>query len=100
MSNMYETTKEINSESQVYRFIYLKDFFFLLMYATATIFLSNLVHSKVLVAYYIFSAIMAIILILPSYHNPKRRNYMAVLIFLKKDRTVYKPILGDDEDEE
>lgn len=98
MGNMYETTKEINAETQVYRFIYIRDFFFLLMYATATIFLSNLVHSRLLIAYYIFSAIMAIILVLPSYHNPKRRNYMAVIIFLKKDRTVYKPIWGDEDE--
>lgn len=99
MSDMYETTKEIDSEAQVYRFIYIKDFFFLLMYATAVIFLSNLVHSKVLIAYYIFSAIMAILLVLPSYHNPKRRNYMAILIFLKKDTQVYKPIWGDGKND-
>ncbi len=88
----YITVSEIKSETQVFKHIYLFDFFFLFAYIGLTAILSGIVPGQLKVWFWIFSVICAFILIAPSAGNKKRRNYQAIIIFLRKDRKIYKPI--------
>lgn len=88
----YITTAETRSETKVYRFIYLKDFFFLLVALVITIILAPMVHSIFVVPFYIFSAIVGVFFVLPSKSNPTRRNYMSICIMLSAKKIVYCPL--------
>ena len=85
---MYDMPKEIKSKTKVYKYIYVQDFFFLIIYGAVTMVISSMVYSMLLIPFYIFSAAMAVILILPSYYNPKRKNYTSILLMLHKDSGV------------
>lgn len=86
---MYEITKEIKSKTRVYKYIYVQDFFFLIIYAALTFILSSMVYSAFVLPFYVVSGIFAIILILPSPWNPGRKIYMSIMIMLHKDYKIY-----------
>lgn len=99
MNDTWKVTEELKSQTKVWLNIYIFDFFFLILYLGGTYLFRNLVHQDLRILYYIFSAIMAIFLTMPSYFNKKRRNYQSILILLKKDNSVYRPIIVKKEPE-
>ena len=50
--------KDIKSETKVFKFIYIQDFFFLLFYMSVIYLLGNLVNVLLLVPFYIFSGLV------------------------------------------
>ena len=92
-NSSWRVTEEIKSQTKVFMGLYIFNFFFLIVYIGLTYLLRNFVHQDLRIAYYIFSAIMAIFLTLPSPFNKKRRNYQSIFILLKRDNIVYKPIV-------
>lgn len=88
----YITSTETRTETKVYKFIYLRDFFFIFIYLVASGLFSEMVYSSFQVFYWIFTAIVVIFLVMPSLGNPKRRNYMAIYIMITADKKVYKPL--------
>lgn len=92
MYDEYLNPQEIKSETRVALGIYAFDFFFLLFYAIFTYMLRNMVHNAIRIPYYIFSVCMAIFLTMPSTFNRKRRNYQSLIIMLKRDFAVYRPV--------
>ena len=90
----YSVTKEIKSETKVTRAIFLKDFFFLLGYLVTAVILQNLLHNKVIILYWIFNCVMAVILVLPSRMNKKRRVWQAALLLLRKTGSMYYPVIN------
>lgn len=90
----YIVTQEIKSETKVGKVIYVFDFFFLVVWIMVSYMLAYMVADELHVPFYIFSVIMAIILTMPSFSNKKRRNYQSILLLIKKDRAVYKPVMN------
>lgn len=88
----YVIPHEIKSETRVAKNIYLFDFFFLIVYGGITALFANAVTASFLVMYWIFSILMGLLLISGSKANKKRRFYQSIIIYLKKDRYVYRPI--------
>lgn len=88
----YLVTQEIKSPARVGKILYIQDFFFLIIYAGLTALLASLVNGGLLFPYWIFSACMGFCLTAGSWKNKKRRNLQSVLLFLRKDRAVYRPI--------
>lgn len=85
-------TQEIKSPVKVAKGIYIFDFFFLIAYIGVSLVLSNLVNGALFVPFLAFSFIMAIYLVSSSWANRKRRNYQSIILFIRKDRTLYRPI--------
>ncbi len=88
----YLVTQEIKSSARVGRSLYVQDFFFLIVYAGLTALLASLVNGRLLIPYWIFSSIMGFSLTAGSWKNKKRRNLQSILLLLRKDRSVYRPI--------
>lgn len=84
-------TQEIKSPAKVAKGIYVQDFFFLLIYAAVSMILSNLVNGSLVIPYGIFSAAMALWLTGASRRNPGRKKLQSLFLFIRKDRTVYRP---------
>lgn len=93
MSDVWKVTEELKSETKVWTGIYIFDFFFLIIYIGITYLLRSFVHQDIRILYYIFSVFMGIFLTMPSHFNKRRRNYQSILILLKKDNVIYKPIV-------
>lgn len=90
----YIVMQEIKSPTKVAKHIFLKDFFFLFPYGVATFVFSWLVYKPLTIPYYLFSCVMGVFLTLPSFYNPKRRNYETILLKLRKTSKIYKPIIN------
>lgn len=88
----YTITKEIESQTKVHGKIYAYDFIFLVIYGIMTFIFKSLVNEHLLILYYLFSAIMAIILTSSSTFNRQRRNYQSILIYLKRSDVLYRPV--------
>ena len=86
--------KDIKSETKVFKFIYIQDFFFLLFYMSVIYLLGNLVNVLLLVPFYIFSGLVGIFLTVKSSWNVKRRNWESLFIYLRRDMEVYKLIIN------
>ncbi len=91
INESYTMPQEIKSETKVMLWMYALDFFFLIAYMILTSLLANVVHQALQIPFWIFSIIMAVLLTLPSPINKKRRIYQTVIIYLKRDRCVYRP---------
>lgn len=90
----YVVVQDIKSETKVGKNIFLYDFFFLLVYGAVSMMLSNLVHSSLHIPFYIFSAVCAIFLTMKSTWNKKRRNWESLMLYLRRDREVYRPVIN------
>ena len=84
----YSITKEIASQTKVTKGIYLQDFFFLLIYACITLLLNNAVSESLKVPFIIFSIVNALALV--SRGKTGRRFYQRIILFIVKDRNVYR----------
>lgn len=90
MNFQFMALDETKSETKVHGNIYLFDFFFILIYFTASAILGSGVSGALRIPYYIFSVICAFWLTSKSRTNKQRRNYEAMILFLRKDNTVYR----------
>lgn len=96
----YTAPEEIKSESHVALWMYALDFFFILIFLYVTYMLRTMVAAPFRIPYMFFSGICAVVFTLPSPFNKKRRIFQSLLIYLKKDNSVYHPITGKEESEE
>lgn len=96
----YTVVKELKATAKYNKYIELKDLMFLMSYVLFAYLLNSYVYSSLRVAYYIFSLLCAIFLIMKMPANPTRKNYQRVLIMLQKDWKTYKPIKNESVREE
>mgnify|MGYP002574264106 CR=1 FL=1 len=89
----YTVTQEIKSQAKVFKSIYAFDFLFIVIYLMVSYMLSTIVASPLKAPYYIFSICMVVFLTLPSAFNQKRRNYQTIILLLKRETVVYKPVV-------
>ncbi len=90
----YTAVNEIKTETKVYKGIYLFDFFFLIIYMMITWMIKDFVSSNLQVLFFVFSLICALYLTSKSTTNKERRKYQAIVLFLKHDRAVYRPVMN------
>lgn len=88
----YIIPQEIKSETKITKNIYLFDFFFLLVYVSFTALTANIVSGTLTVLYWFFSIACALMLISSSRRNRKRRFYQSLVIYLSRDKKIYRPI--------
>ena len=84
-----------NVEAKLFKFLYMKDLGIGLSILGIVYFLTllNIIPPQFTGYAYLFAIIYGIILIIrPFATNPKRRNYRALIITLKKDRNTYEEI--------
>ena len=89
---MYSIPKEINSETKVFRSVYLLDLFFIIVSLIFTTMTAQLVNPKLSALYYIFSIVVTFFLLSKSKTNPGIRNYRAIYIMLRRTRKTYKSL--------
>lgn len=95
----YLVAQEIKSQTKIASNMYAFDLFFLVSFGGICYVFSFLVHSNLKILYAIFCAIIGVFLTIPSSFNKKRRNYQSLLLFLKKDKNVYRPVYQTKENE-
>lgn len=93
----YIVVQDIKAETKIGKNMFLFDFFFLLVYAAVTLLFANLVHTMLRIPFYIFSACCGIFLTAKSSWNKRRRNWESMLLFLRKDRQIYFPIMNESK---
>lgn len=91
--------KELKSGMKIGKF-YLIDICFVVIYWLVFFFFRSFVSSSVLIPYYIFNFIVAIILVIPSMWNPGKRTWQAILFIFIKSRKIYKPISVNERSED
>ena len=89
---MYNIPKEINSETKVFRSVYLFDLFFIIVSLIFTTTTAQLVNPKFSAVYYVFSIVVTFFLLSKSQTNPGIRNYKAIYIMFKRTRKTYKSL--------
>lgn len=90
----YVVAQEIKSETKVNKWIYLFDLFFVIIYCTVSLILGGAVHAKLRIPFYLYSIICALFLTAKSRTNRHRRNYEAMILFLRRDGEVYFPAVN------
>ncbi len=97
---MYNIPKEINSETKVFRSVYLFDLFFIILSLIFTTTTAQLVSPKLSAVYYIFSIFVTFFLLSKSKTNPGIRNYRAIYIMLRRTRKTCKSLDWNFEEKE
>lgn len=92
--------REIKSETQLWWFFNIKDFFFCIFYLIFGWFLSNFIASKLNILFWIFHLFMMVFLIMPSLYNTRRKNWQSFAIILKLDKNIYQPCFYDERNKE
>lgn len=84
-----------NVEAKLFKFLYMKDLGIGLSVLVIVYFLSflNIIPAQYTGYAYLFALVYGVILVVrPFATNPKRRNYRALAITMKKDRNTYEEI--------
>lgn len=89
MQFQFITLDETKSQTKVHGNIYLFDFWFILVYFAVSGMLGNVVSDTLRIPYYIFSVFAALWFTSKSKSNEQRRNYEAMILFLRRDKNVY-----------
>lgn len=97
---MYIIPSEINSETKIFKNVYLIDMLFMLVAFVLTMSFSSIVNPKVIVPYYICSFVLTIFLVLKSQTNPGLRNYKAIYLMIIRCRGTYQSLDWNTEREE
>lgn len=84
-------TQEIKSQTQVWAFFYVQDFFFVIFYGMFGYLLARGVASSLLLYYGIFHGSITLLLTLPSPYNKKRKLWQSLVIALTMDKGAYFP---------
>lgn len=90
----YFVVQDLKVEKKVFKHIFITDFFFIVIYAAVTMMLGAVVHPYLKVAFYIFSGCCAIFLTAKSKWNQKRRNWESLLMFIRRDKNIYHPVIN------
>lgn len=85
----YIVTKEIKSETQIFRNFYMQDFVFGMVWIVLVLTLRQNVHSTLQIPYVVFYVVVGIRLMLPSRTNPKRRYYQSIALYLSRPKELY-----------
>ncbi|CEK32642.1 hypothetical protein JGS6364_PCS1200331 (plasmid) [[Clostridium] sordellii] len=96
---MYIIPSEINSETKIFKNVYLIDMLFMLVAFVLTMSFSSIVNPKVVVPYYICSFVLTIFLVLKSQTNPGLRNYKAIYLMIIRCRWTYQSLDWNTERE-
>ena len=89
----YMMISEIKAEIKLFKFIYLFDLYFLAVWFFLGFFvLKNLVYESFEIPFLIIHCIFGLILRAESPYNQGKRVYQGLMLFFKKDSSVYKPI--------
>lgn len=82
----YLVTKEIQSETKIWKSLSLQDFAFLVIGIAGALILKGRVHSRLEMPFLLFSIVILLFLSMKSSTNPGRRNWQRlVLSFMKED---------------
>lgn len=87
-------TNELKAEPKIAGKVFISTFFFLLFYWVLFYNIRIFVHSSLMVPYTIFAISTGIFLTTPSLFNRKRKMYQSIFLLLKRNRTVYRPVLN------
>lgn len=96
---MYNIPKEINSETKVFRSVYLFDLFFIILSLIFTTMTAQLVSPKLSASYYVFSIFITFFLLSKSKTNPGIRNYRAIYLMFRRNRNTYRALDFNFEEE-
>ena len=96
---MYIIPSEINSETKIFKNVYLIDMLFMLVAFVLTMSFSSIVNPKVVVPYYICSFVLTIFLVLKSQTNPGLRNYKSIYLMIIRCRGTYQSLDWNKERE-
>lgn len=88
--------KEINSEIKVTKYLSMRTLITCIIFILVTNQLNIFVHSSLQIIYMAYCIIVSVILVIPSFNNPGKKMYEAVLFSFRKDRNVYHPIESRD----
>lgn len=92
MKEEYNVAEEIRSESKVAGKVFISDFAFLSVYYMMMYMLNIYVHGVLMLPYAVFVVVTGIVMTMPSPFNPKKKIYQSCIIYLRKNKTVYKPL--------
>lgn len=93
----YNLLDDVKSEAHVSAWLYAFDFIFLIGYIYFSFLIKTLVARPFQIPFMIYSVICAILLTIPSPFNRKRRMYQSILIYLKRDQTIYHPVYKEEK---
>ena len=96
---MYIIPSEINSETKIFKNVYLIDMLFMLVAFVLTMSFSSIVNPKVVVPYYICSFVLTIFLVLKSQTNPGLRNYKSIYLMIIRCGGTYQSLDWNTERE-
>ena len=89
---MYLIPKELNSKIKITRSLHLKQFLLFLSGMGIVFLFDSLVYPRLVLVYYVFSALTLLFLLAPARHNPERYNYQAIYYALTRKKFVFHSI--------
>lgn len=94
----YKMINELKAQTKVFKFIYLFDVIFLVIWVAAGLMIKNTVYTDLQTAFLIVHIIFGLVLRASSPYNKQKRIFQGISFFITKDRNVYKPIKLDRKD--
>lgn len=91
MEQEHIVTNELKSEPKVGGKVFISTFYFLMFYGIVFYNLKIFVHERLMIPYAIFSVVTGVFLTMPSVFNHRRKIYQSIIIYLRRDKTVYRP---------
>ena len=95
--NRYIVTQEIKSEAQYKKGFYSKDIMFVVVFMMVSYFLKPLVATKLQYPFLIGSLLIAVFLRTPAIYNKKRKTLDSLVIYMRRENTVYHPIFRQNK---
>lgn len=98
---MYRIPQNVSSELKINKALYLTDLFLLMGLLLFTFVMSNIVHSSLILFFYVFMAMVAGLIIIRPATNPKKRIYEAIYFAIRRRKDTYTAIdyVIDEEEE-
>ncbi|HBF9262933.1 TPA: hypothetical protein OUL50_001974 [Clostridioides difficile] len=93
---MYNIPNEISSETKIFKSIYVTDLLIILLALFFAWLTSSIVYPTLILAYYIYTLVVAIFLVAKSPINPGMRNFMSIYLLITRDRKTYHSIDWDE----
>ncbi|EGT3815279.1 TPA: DUF5592 family protein [Clostridioides difficile] len=93
---MYNIPNEISSETKIFKSIYVTDLLIILLALFFAWITSSIVYPTLILAYYIYTLVVAIFLVAKSPINPGMRNFMSIYLLITRDRKTYHSIDWDE----
>ncbi|MGO0987418.1 DUF5592 family protein [Clostridioides difficile] len=93
---MYNIPNEIASETKVFKSIYVIDLSIILLAMFFAWLTTSIVYPTLIIAYYIYTLVVAIFLVARSPINPGMRNFMSIYLLITRDRKTYHSIDWDE----